>query len=135
MIEQHYGGADGFWNFILERDNDNCLMGCSIKGNGKEGPQIIDGSPTGLILNHAYGISDIVEFLDPMDKQSQRKIRLIRLRNPWGNSEYNGAWSADSEEMKKYRNMIQSYVNGLPPDEQFDLDADDGTFNRRFEVR
>ena len=38
MIEQHYGGEHGFWNFILERDNDNCLMGCSVKGNGKEGP-------------------------------------------------------------------------------------------------
>jgi len=43
-------------------------MGTSIKGDGKEGPHIVDGAPTGLILNHAYGISDIVEFLDPYDK-------------------------------------------------------------------
>lgn len=68
MIEQHYGGEHGFWAFILDRDNDNCLMGTSIKGNGKEGPHIVDGAPTGLILNHAYGISDVVEFVDPHDK-------------------------------------------------------------------
>ena len=31
-------------------------MGCSIKGNGKEGPHVVDGKPTGLIMNHAYGV-------------------------------------------------------------------------------
>jgi len=38
MIEQHYGGAEGFWSFILERQDEGCLMGCSIKGDGKAGP-------------------------------------------------------------------------------------------------
>jgi len=37
MIEQHYGGKDGFWSFILSRDQDGCLLGCSIKGE-KGGP-------------------------------------------------------------------------------------------------
>jgi len=52
----------------------------------------------------------------------------LRLRNPWGKSEFKGAWSGDSEEMRKYRSMIEAYINNLPPDEQFDIDADDGTF-------
>ena len=43
-------------------------MGCSIKGNGKEGPHLIDGQPSGLILNHAYGVSDIIQFNDPYDR-------------------------------------------------------------------
>ena len=105
-------------------------MGCSIKGNGKEGPQIVDGQPTGLILNHAYGISDIVEFVDPCDKSGQTTIRLLRLRNPWGKSEFKGAWSGDSEEMTKgpHKAMIQKYIDELPPDEQFVIDSDDGTF-------
>jgi len=30
--------------------------------------------------------------------------------------------------MKKYKNVIQRYINSLPIDEQFDTDADDGTF-------
>jgi hypothetical protein len=29
---------------------------------------VIDGQPTGLILNHAYSISDILEIKDPYDK-------------------------------------------------------------------
>jgi len=65
------GGADGFWSYLKERRNDNCLMGCSIKGYGKEGELIIDGKPTGLILNHAYGINDVIELRDPFDKSGK----------------------------------------------------------------
>jgi len=126
MIEQYYGGENGFWDFLLARDSDGCLLGCSIKGNGKEGPLVIDGQPTGLILNHAYGINDVMELEDPNDKNN--KLRLLRLRNPWGNSEWLGAWSGDSPEVKKYKRVIERYIHSLPPDEQFDLDADDGTF-------
>ena len=50
----------------------------------------MDGQPTGLILNHAYGLSDIMELEDPYDKK--RPLRLLRLRNPWGNSEWIGPW-------------------------------------------
>jgi len=127
MIKQNYGGADGFWDFLLKRDTEGCLLGCSIKGYGKEGQLVIDGAPTGLILNHAYGINDIFELTDPWNVS--KKIRLLRLRNPWGHSEWLGAWSGDSTEMKKFGPIIQkTYIDKLPPDEQFELDADDGTF-------
>ena len=42
-IEQNYGGAEGFWKFLKERRQDNCLMGCSIKGYGKEGELMLEG--------------------------------------------------------------------------------------------
>lgn len=103
-------------------------MGCSVKGNGKEGPQMVDGQATGLILNHAYGINDILELPDPFSKKKGEVIQLLRLRNPWGNSEWNGAWSSESQELEKYRKILMQYINSLPPDEQYDLDADDGTF-------
>ena len=126
MIKLNYGGSDGFWAFLKDRDNDGCLLGCSIKGD-KGGPQIIEGKPSGLIINHAYGINDIFELKDPWD--IKKVIRLLRLRNPWGNSEWLGAWSGESPEMKKYGEIIKAtYINKLPPDEQFSLDADDGTF-------
>jgi hypothetical protein len=81
-------------------------MGCSVKGNGKNGPQILDGEPSGLILNHAYGISDIFELDDIDDKTKTKKQRLMRLRNPWGKSEWLGDWSAESEEIQKYGKAI-----------------------------
>jgi len=91
-------GADGFWRFLVERDSDYCLMGCSIKGNGKEGIHMGEDGPTGLIMNHAYGLNDVIELDDP--KKKGKKLRLLRIRNPWGNSEWNGAWGSGSDELE-----------------------------------
>lgn len=131
MIEQHYGGSDGFWHFLKERDNDNCLLGCSIKGYGKEGELMLDGKPCGLILNHAYGIQDIIEFEDRFASAKGKHrptIRLLRLRNPWGKSEWKNAWADKSPERKKYEKDIAYYIASLPPDERFNPEANDGTF-------
>ena len=110
----------------MARRENKCLMGCSIKGEGKEGPHMIEGEPSGLILNHAYGLVDAIEIADPHDHT--RPFKLLRLRNPWGNSEWDGAWSTESEEMKKYKNLIMDYIKTLPLDEQFRPEDDDGTF-------
>jgi len=126
MIDQHYGGADGFWDFLMARDNEKCLLGCSIKGYGKEGPLVLEGKNSGLILNHAYSLNDIMEMDDPHNEG--QKLRLLRLRNPWGKTEWLGAWSDNSPEIEKYRDLIQEYINTMPPDEQFKMGADDGTF-------
>lgn len=103
MIEQNYGGYNGFWEFLKERRNDNCLMGCSIKGNGKEGEVVIDGKTCGLIMNHAYSLNDVIEFPDRFDKNKKKMIKLLRLRNPWGNSEWKFAWSDNSKEREQYK--------------------------------
>lgn len=50
------------------------------------------------------------------------------MRNPWGNSEWNGAWGSGSPELKKYEPVLLEYIQKLPPDEQFPLESDDGTF-------
>ncbi len=82
-----------------------------------------NGQPTGLILQHAYAICAVVELFD-----KKKPIRLLRLRNPWGHTEWTGAWSGDSAEMEKYSGLVQDYINSLPPDEQFDMNAEDGAF-------
>lgn len=38
-------------------------MGCSIKAE-KNGAQIVEGAPTGLINNHAYGLENVIEIED-----------------------------------------------------------------------
>jgi Calpain family cysteine protease len=88
-------------------------MGCSIKGYGKEGPLVIDGHPNGLILNHAYGIRDVLPFKDYEGKIQ----KLMFLRNPWGKGESNGAWSKDSEEFRKNKKLFLEYNDNLDKSE------------------
>jgi hypothetical protein len=80
-------------------------MGCSLKGKGTEAKhKDASGKLTGLICNHAYGLNDIIELDDHINKG--KKLRLLRLRNPWGNSEWNGAWGSGSKELKTYEKIL-----------------------------
>lgn len=105
--------AMGFWYFLLERCQEGCLMGCSIKGDGKVGELILDGVPSGLILNHAYAIQDIV----PLKCLDGEEFKLMRVRNPWGHTEWKGQWSEGTEMFVKYKNELSDYMQKLPPDE------------------
>uniref|UniRef100_A0A8C9WAU7 Calpain-3 n=1 Tax=Scleropages formosus TaxID=113540 RepID=A0A8C9WAU7_SCLFO len=44
---------------------------------------------TGLVKGHAYSVTGVEE---------ETRIRLVRLRNPWGQVEWNGPWSDNSKE-------------------------------------
>ncbi|XP_050003001.1 calpain-9 isoform X3 [Alexandromys fortis] len=69
------------------------LLGCSI--------DILDASeseartPFGLIKGHAYTVTG----LDQVNFQG-RRIKLIRVRNPWGQVEWTGRWSDSSLEWR-----------------------------------
>nr|XP_008102805.1 PREDICTED: calpain-3 [Anolis carolinensis] len=47
----------------------------------------------GLVLSHAYSVTGVEEITF-----KREKLKLIRLRNPWGQVEWNGAWSDSSDE-------------------------------------
>ena len=52
------------------------------------------------IAGHAYSITKVVP-----------KLKLVRLRNPWGEREWNGPWSDNAPEWKKLskseRNILE----------------------------
>ncbi|KAH8855087.1 Calpain-B isoform 2 [Schistosoma japonicum] len=82
--------------------NRASLMACSIDADPHE---IEANGPLGLILGHAYSVTDIREV---HTNYESRSVRLIRLRNPWGNDcEWSGPWSDQSKEWRS-----------IPPDER-----------------
>ncbi|KAK4989999.1 hypothetical protein LTR66_006908 [Elasticomyces elasticus] len=71
-----------FWNEELCQVNKQFLFGCA-QGSGRHGER------KGIIERHAYSIMHAVE----IDGE-----RLLKLRNPWGNTEWSGPWSDGSEQ-------------------------------------
>uniref|UniRef100_A0A7N9ATL7 Calpain-3 n=1 Tax=Mastacembelus armatus TaxID=205130 RepID=A0A7N9ATL7_9TELE len=70
----------------LERGS---LMGCSI--DSLVPARFETRTVTGLVKGHAYSVTAVEEHKDS-------KVRLVRLRNPWGQVEWNGPWSDNSKE-------------------------------------
>ncbi|XP_034163674.2 calpain-3 isoform X3 [Pangasianodon hypophthalmus] len=75
----------------LERGS---LMGCSI--DALVPARLETRTTTGLVKGHAYSVTAVEECKQSAQKES--KVRLVRLRNPWGQVEWNGPWSDNSKE-------------------------------------
>uniref|UniRef100_G3NNP2 Calpain-3 n=1 Tax=Gasterosteus aculeatus aculeatus TaxID=481459 RepID=G3NNP2_GASAC len=67
------------------------LMGCSI--DSLVPARFETRTATGLVKGHAYSVTAVDEV-----KRKDSKVRLVRLRNPWGQVEWNGPWSDNSKE-------------------------------------
>ncbi|XP_040206651.1 calpain-9 [Rana temporaria] len=67
------------------------MLGCSIDITSSAETEA--KTPQGLVKGHAYSITglDVVNFRG-------QNVQLIRVRNPWGQVEWNGAWSDNSPE-------------------------------------
>jgi hypothetical protein len=71
-----------FWTEELMKVNQTFLFGCGQMG-GKHGIR------NGILEKHAYSI---------LETREVGGERLLKLRNPWGNTEWKGAWSDGSAE-------------------------------------
>uniref|UniRef100_A0AAZ3QRN2 Calpain-3 n=1 Tax=Oncorhynchus tshawytscha TaxID=74940 RepID=A0AAZ3QRN2_ONCTS len=72
----------------LERGS---MMGCSI--DSLVPARFETRTVTGLVKGHAYSVTAVEE-----SQHKEPKVRLVRLRNPWGQVEWNGPWSDNSKE-------------------------------------
>ncbi|XP_063728233.1 calpain-B-like isoform X2 [Symsagittifera roscoffensis] len=73
----------------FERDS---MIGCSIPPQ----PGVVEAElQSGLIAGHAYSVTAVKKVT-----LRGQEMHMVRIRNPWGNSEWNGPWSDDSPEMK-----------------------------------
>uniref|UniRef100_A0A6Q2X4J2 Calpain-3 n=1 Tax=Esox lucius TaxID=8010 RepID=A0A6Q2X4J2_ESOLU len=96
----------------LERGS---MMGCSI--DSLVPARFETRTTTGLVKGHAYSVTG--------SQHKESKVRLVRLRNPWGQVEWNGPWSDNSKEWAS-----------LPKGEKDKLQhqsAEDGEFWMSFE--
>uniref|UniRef100_A0A8B9MY32 Calpain 9 n=1 Tax=Accipiter nisus TaxID=211598 RepID=A0A8B9MY32_9AVES len=109
---------DNFYE-ILEKALKRCSMvGCSIDTSSAAESEA--KTRFGLIKGHAYSVTGIDEV-----SYRGRQVQLIRIRNPWGQVEWNGPWSDNSPEwrsvsLSEQRRLTQTAL-------------DDGEFWMKFE--
>lgn len=74
---------DLIWSELLAAEAGGFVMTAAVPDD----PTIDLQAVAGLVEGHAYGILDVREAAG---------ARLLKIRNPWGNTEWNGAWSDSS---------------------------------------
>lgn len=124
------GDKEKFWSYIMEK-KPYSLLGCSRSGD-IEGQIKYEGRPCGVMSGHAYAVIDAFEVSNPSLERVRKTHRLLRVRNPWGETEWNGKWSDFSEEMTdSKRKLIEDYFKSHleeEADERFKFGENDGTF-------
>ncbi|PNI55131.1 CAPN9 isoform 3 [Pan troglodytes] len=77
---------ENFYEILEKALKRGSLLGCFI--DTRSAAESEARTPFGLIKGHAYSVTGI----DQVSFRGQR-IELIRIRNPWGQVEWNGSWS------------------------------------------
>ena len=81
------------WENILKGEQKNWVM--TAGSNDSENSE--DISDQGIVSGHAYSLLAGYEFND----SQYGKVKLVKLRNPWGQVEWSGKWSDKSPEFER----------------------------------
>ncbi|XP_067840183.1 calpain-9 [Heptranchias perlo] len=102
-----------------------CMLGCSIDITSAAETEA--RTTTGLVKGHAYSITGVDQV-----KCRGRPVQLIRVRNPWGQVEWNGPWSDNSPEWKTIDAAEYRRLNMISKDDgEFWMAFDD--FKRHYD--
>ena len=98
------------WDRILDGDKKDFIMAAGIAQDDEE--EAAKLKALGLVGQHSYGLIAVAEVTDQKGKQ----VKLVQLRNPWGNFEWMGDWGDTSkcwtEKLKKQLNHTEDATDG-----------------------
>uniref|UniRef100_A0A665TE59 Calpain 5a n=1 Tax=Echeneis naucrates TaxID=173247 RepID=A0A665TE59_ECHNA len=87
---------------VLKVHNRGGLISCSIRATSAADMEA--RLACGLVKGHAYAVTDVRRVRlghGLLAYFRSDKLTMIRMRNPWGQREWNGAWSDSSEEWQR----------------------------------
>ena len=101
---------EGVWRALLKYDKANHLMASGASYSANQ-------ASCGIVHRHAYSVLKAVEV---------GGIRLVSLRNPWGNeAEWNGPWSDRSAEWRNNPDISKALNVDYQTDGTFWMDFED----------
>lgn len=111
------------FNFIEKSIEKNVFFACAIMSHSKN----LNG--TGLIKGHAYSISSAMT----LKVNPHHSVNLLRIRNPWGQGEWKGAWSDRSNEWRSIQQSLKAAIGlVIEEDGEFWISFED--FRKYFEI-
>lgn len=84
------------WDQIKKADDKDYIIATAVS-SARQGKNAAEMSAVGLVDAHAYSL---ISTYEEVDGHNQR-LRLIKIRNPWGFKEWTGEWSDKSEKWTK----------------------------------
>ncbi|XP_030066111.1 calpain-6 [Microcaecilia unicolor] len=111
---------------LLKVHNRGGLISCSIQLVSSADMEAV--TDMGLVKGHAYSVTAVKKLQlgqRSLCSSKSEKLFMIRMRNPWGNREWRGAWCDESEEWNRVSQSERKRI-GLTV-------ANDGEFWMTFE--
>lgn len=103
------------WGEFQALEKDCIFAACTVKKTTASAGGVATNeskNPNGIIGGHAYGLLDFIELKDP-------KVRLVKLRNPWGSSEWTGKWGDGDRVWKDKPHLLKECNHTLGDDGAF----------------
>ncbi|KAM8742349.1 calpain-1 catalytic subunit-like [Acanthopagrus schlegelii] len=112
LREEHSSGHDDeLWLALSRATGCNSMICC---GTAQKGDKLVNTvAHTGLVDAHAYSVTAVTKV-----NYYGSEVKLVRVMNPWGRTEWNGKWSDKSDMWQKVS----------PEDQEKCSDRDDGEF-------
>ena len=92
------------WRRIFNADQNKYVIATAASGR-KTGKDKSDLREVGIIDAHAYSLLEA----NPIVTEEKQKVRLLKLRNPWGFEEWNGDWSDHDD--KNWTESLKKRMN------------------------
>ncbi|KAK1785148.1 hypothetical protein P4O66_018569, partial [Electrophorus voltai] len=131
LLEGHYGQDEEARNQLFERvlkvHQRGGLISCSIRATSQADMEArLD---CGLVKGHAYAVTEVQRVRlghGLLAFFKAEKLSMIRLRNPWGEREWNGPWSDSSEQWQKVSKSEREKLGVVVQDDgEFWMDFED----------
>ncbi|AWP05064.1 Putative calpain-like protein [Scophthalmus maximus] len=100
------------FHILLKALDRGSLMGCSIDITSSSDSEAVTSQK--LVKGHAYSVTGVSEVDYCGDKE-----KLIRIRNPWGQVEWTGAWSDDSMQWRQISDDDRERLSHRSEDGEF----------------